>query len=139
MELLTLIGSYAGSIMTIIGLLTLIIKPLRERLIKWIGKTTDRDMINEKLDDLTSLVEKSISQNEELKAEMSKQSEALKADLRNSILEIYYECLSKKSITDYEIRNLTELYDNYKALGGNSFIHDCIERLKQFETINDRE
>ena len=36
-------------------------------------------------------------------------------------------------MTTFEMRNLEELYENYKALGGNSFIHSCVEKLEQME------
>lgn len=134
--LITTIGSVCGAIATIIALLTLICKPLRAKFAKWVNKTANTDEfntkfddINTKLDNLANLVEKTIEQNEILQAELDKQSEALKASLRNSILRLYYCCLSKGYITTYQLRNLTELYSNYKALGGNSFISQCYEYL----------
>lgn len=136
MDWLLLAGSCVGAVLSIITLLTLIIKPLRSKFAKWVTKTANTDEfntkfddINTKLDNLANLVEKTIEQNEILQTELDKQSEALKASLRNSILRLYYCCLSKGYITTYQLRNLAELYSNYKSLGGNSFISQCYEYL----------
>lgn len=45
--------------------------------------------------------------------------------LRTAILNIYYKGLDKKELHQYEAENLVQLYEAYKALGGNSFI-DCV-------------
>lgn len=127
MEILITIGSYAGAIATILALLTVVITPLRKKVVGWISKTSDKDGINGKIDNLTTLVEKSIEQNDKLQADMDKQSEALKASIRNSILNLYYKCMAKKSITTFELQNITELYSNYQALGGNSFVSHIME------------
>lgn len=136
LTILGLIAGGAGSLITIITFCTLVFKPLREKFVKWVRKITNREEIdkeivnvNSKIDKLTELVEKTIDQNDKLQKEMDKQSEALKASLRNSILRLYYCCLSKKSITTFQVQNLTELYSNYKTLGGNSFISQCYEYL----------
>lgn len=135
-SLITTIGGVCGAIATIIALITLIVKPLRAKFASWVNKTASTeefnqkfDDINHKIDNLTTLVEKTVHQNEDLQIEISKQSEALKASLRNSILKLYYCCLSKKYITTFQLQNLTELYSNYKALGGNSFISQCYDYL----------
>lgn len=136
LAILSLIAGGAGSLVTIITFCTLVCKPLREKFIKWVRKITNREEIdkeitnvNDKIDKLTSLVEKTVEQNEALQEEMNKQSEALKASLRNSILKLYYCCLNKEYITTFQLQNLEELYSNYKALGGNSFISKCHDYL----------
>ena len=127
------LGGYAGATVTIIGFLTMIIKPLREKFVGWVKKITNRDDITQKLNDLTELVEKNIRQNEEIQIENARTIEALKANLRNSILAIYNTRTKQGFMTTFEMRNLEELYENYKALGGNSFIHSCVEKLEQME------
>lgn len=129
MELIKLIGGALGSILTVSAVLTLLVKPIREKFAKWINKTANTQEfenkfsdINNKIDNLTTLVEKSIEQNNELQSEMIKQSEALKASLRNSILKIYYDCKAKGYITTFQLQNVTELYNNYRNLKGNSFV-----------------
>ena len=61
MEHINVIASYCGSISAIIALAVLIIKPLRNKFVSWVSKTSDRDNINQKIDNLTILLEKQIS------------------------------------------------------------------------------
>ena len=136
-EILTYTATIAGAVITIITLITLIIKPIRKAFINWISKLSERDSINEKLDRLSALVQTTVSQNDELKDEMEKQSKALQASLRNSILNVYNRCSDRQYITSFELQNLSQLYENYKALGGNSFISQCVERLKNLDIRNE--
>lgn len=131
------IGSVAGAVVTICALVTLIIKPLRKAFVAWVLKTTDRDSINQKLDHLSDLIRTAIAQNDELQAEMAKQSKALQAGLRDSILNLYNRCIAKNYITSFELQNLSELYENYTALDGNSFIKQCVDRLKSLDIRNE--
>lgn len=134
--LITTIGGVCGAIATIIALLTLICKPLRAKFAKWVNKTANTDEFNQKFDDinvkldnLAGLVEKTIEQNDKLQEDMDLQSRALQASLRNSILNLYYKCMSRGSITMFEKQNVTEMYDRYVDLKGNHFIKDCYESL----------
>lgn len=122
LEIIKTIGGALGTLLTVSAVVTLLVKPVREKFAKWVRKTSDSDDITDKIDNLTGLVEKSIEQNNKLQVEMSKQSEALKASLRNSILKIYYDCKAKGYITTFQLQNVTELFNNYKNLSGNSFI-----------------
>ena len=141
--LITTIGSVCGAIATIIALLTLICKPLRAKFAKWVNKTANTQEFNDKfadvngkLDQLTELVTKTIEQNEKLQAEIDKQSNALQATLRNSILNLYYKCKERGSITMFEKQNLIQLYENYTALNGNSFVKDCVSQLLVLDIEN---
>ena len=138
-------GAYAGAIAAVIALAALLAKPVRKKLSDTVSRISGKDELSGKIDRLMescerqfsrlgSMARTTIEQNDELKKEMSLQSEALKADLRNSILELYYECTEKNSITAYERQNVSELYENYKALGGNSFVKDCVDSIRKLPT-----
>lgn len=139
MENLTLndIAGYCGSVSTIIALIVLIVKPIRTKFVAWISKTSDKDGINAKIDNLTVLVQKQIEQNEEINSELKKQSLALQANLRNSILVIYNSRMKAGYITLYEKENLAKLYENYTSLNGNSFVHNCYDELNELPVKND--
>ena len=83
------IATYCGSITTILALITIIVKPIRNRFVGWISKTSDKDNLNKKIDKLTALVERQVEQNQSMETQLRKQSLALQATLRNSILAIY--------------------------------------------------
>ena len=131
------IATYCGSVSNIIALVVLIVKPIRTKFVTWITKTSDRDGINAKIDNLTELVQKQIEQNEEINTELKKQSLALQCTLRNSILIIYNSRMKAGCITLYEKENLAKLQEQYQSLGGNSFIHTCCDELNELPIRND--
>ena len=112
-------------------------KPLRTKFVAWITKTSDKEGINAKIDNLTDLVQKQIEQNDEINAELKKQSMALQANLRNSILVIYNSRMKAGYITIYEKENLAKLQEQYQSLGGNSFIHTCCDELNELPIKDD--
>lgn len=61
---------------------------------------------------------------------------ATKCSLRNDILSIWDRCKDSKKITKYQLQAINFSYEQYKHLGGNSFITDIVERVKKFELID---
>ena len=137
MEHINTIASYCGSISAIIALIVLVVKPIRNRFVDWVTKTSNRDELNSKIDNLTELVEKQVAQNDIINAELQKQSMALQATLRNSILDIYNTRMQTGFITMYEKQNLAELFKQYEALDGNCFVHNCVDELNNLPVKND--
>ena len=137
MEHINTIASYCGSISTIIALIVLVVKPVRDRFVTWVTKTSNRDELNTKIDNLTELVEKQVAQNDIINAELKKQSMALQATLRDSILNIYNSRMQLGFITMYEKQNLAELFKQYEALDGNCFVHNCVDELNSLPVKND--
>ena len=137
MELITTIASYCGSISAIIALIVLIVKPVRTKFVDWVSKTSNKDELNAKIDNLTELVEKQVEQSNIINAELQKQSMALQASLRDSILNIYNESMKKGYMSMYEKENLAKLFEQYKNLGGNSFIFECYQELNNLPVHND--
>ena len=137
MEYINTIASYCGSISAIIALIVLVVKPIRNKFVDWITKTSNRDELNSKIDNLTELVEKQVEQNDIINAELQKQSMALQASLRNSILVIYSDSIAKGHMTMFEKQNLSKLFSEYKNLQGNSFICDLVNELNDMPVKND--
>ena len=137
MEHINTIASYCGSISAIIALVVLVVKPIRNKFVDWITKTSNRDELNSKIDNLTELVEKQVEQNDIINAELQKQSMALQASLRNSILVIYSDSIAKGHMTMFEKQNLSKLFSEYKNLQGNSFICDLVNELNDMPVKND--
>lgn len=55
--------------------------------------------------------------------------------LRSEMLKIYYRNLEKKTIKQYDFENYIKLYEAYKSLGGNSFIDEINEEVREWEVI----
>lgn len=131
------IATYCGSVTTILALITIIVKPIRNRFVGWISKTSGKDNLNKKIDKLTVLVERQVEQNQSMETELQKQSLALQATLRNSILAIYNSRMKENSISLYEKENLARLYESYSSIGGNSFVHNCVDELNKLPVKED--
>jgi hypothetical protein len=69
---------------------------------------------------------------------MFKQFKALKlglqAMLRNSIIEQYNKYIDKEYIPIYALDNVTAMYTQYHALGGNGTITELYLKLKELPT-----
>ena len=59
-----------------------------------------------------------------------------KCQLRSEMLRIYYHNHQLSEIRQYEYENFVALYEAYKALGGNSFIDEIYEKIKEWEIIS---
>ena len=57
------------------------------------------------------------------------QEEALKCLLRNTITSKYYVYSEVGSIPVYEKENLTYMFEQYKLMGGNSYINNIMEEI----------
>lgn len=62
------------------------------------------------------------------------QEEALKCLLRSSITSKYYVYSELKTIPLYEKENLNYMYEQYKAMGGNSYINEIMEEINKLPT-----
>ena len=56
--------------------------------------------------------------------------------LRDKIVNIYYHHKESGKIRQYQRENLDLLYAGYKELGGNSFVDDIYEVIKEWEIIS---
>lgn len=59
-----------------------------------------------------------------------------KCQLRSEMLRIYYHNHQLSEIRQYEYENFVALYEAYKALGGNSFIDEIYEKIKEWEIVS---
>jgi len=55
--------------------------------------------------------------------------------LRDRMTDIYYTHQKDKVFKEYERKNFDKLHDAYTALGGNSFIQDIYEEVRDWQTI----
>lgn len=59
-----------------------------------------------------------------------------KCQLRSDMLRIYYHNRETKKIRQYEYENFVLLYEEYKALKGNSFIDKIYKEIQTWEIIS---
>ena len=135
MEHINTIASYCGSISAIIALVVLVVKPIRNKFVDWVTKTSNRDELNTKIDNLTGLVEKQVAQNEQQRIELDKQSEALMCSLRTNILSTYYAYYNKENIPLFEKECFAKSCETYFSMNGNSFVHSCYDEIMKLPTV----
>ena len=60
--------------------------------------------------------------------------EGQQCQLRNDITAIYYRHSDEErpTIREYERKNLDDLYEGYKALGGNHYIDDLYNSMREW-------
>lgn len=66
----------------------------------------------------------------EHKNQEGNQQKALKCLLRSSITKIYYKYTELGYIPRYEKENVIYLYEQYKAMDGNSYINSIIKEIE---------
>lgn len=111
MEKFTTIVSIASGIMTLIGLLTLFITPIRDRVFKTRQKEREQ------------------------KERENKINEGMKCLLRSTMLNIYYHNVDAQEIRQHEKENFMLLFRSYKELGGNNFIDDIEKEVRSWKVI----
>lgn len=67
----------------------------------------------------------------EYKKRDTSQEEALKCLLRSNITSKYYVYNELKEIPLYEKENINYMYEQYKAMGGNSYISGLVEEINK--------
>lgn len=95
------------------------ISELREEINLSLNKLSERlDKVNSKLDNFAAQ-QKSINV----------------VSLRHSITQVFYSYRDKKEIPSAVYQSTMNLYDQYKSLGGNSFICGEIEEMKSWKKV----
>ena len=152
-ELLKDIGAIVGAILSCITLATLIIKPLRTKFINWIANIADKPATAATLAEIKaemSEMKKHLAENTKERREQIKEikdqiddivsfdkknHEALKDMIRERIVSVYYANLENKSLHYEEWETVCELANSYFSLGGNHFISNLMEQMKQWTII----
>lgn len=62
--------------------------------------------------------------------------EGQKCLLRSEILQIYYKHLNDGEIPQFRRQNADYLYKAYKELGGNSFIDDVYNEIREWKIVS---
>lgn len=132
LELVKTVGGFVSPMLVIITFLTMIIKPLRVKLIGWVKRTTKSDENEVWLVELRVAVQ-------EIKNMMVVQCDAAQALLRDSICKLYYEYRSEKKLPLYEKENLIQLYDKYHNLKGNHFVDYLYTEMLKWDVGTDKE
>lgn len=78
-----------------------------------------------------------LEQNQQQNISIDKLNISSKDMLRQRIMSIYYLNRKARQLTDTELEILNELYKDYKAQGGNSYIDKYYRRMKTWKVLED--
>lgn len=125
-QIITIIGSVCSAIIVIGTFLSIVFKlPF-----KWLRKAYEQHtekIINEKVGEVTAILN-------EMKEDGKKNEEATKASLRHAITYIYEKYKVKKILPGNTKNDLCSLYEAYRLLNGNSYIHEIYEEMMTWDT-----
>lgn len=150
MEQLTILQNIAvvcGAFITIITLVSILVKPIRDMIIERITnqvstqyEEADRKEFCDLIVEATELNKASIEATRDeinLIIEMQKEQQiVLKQMLANTISHIYHKYINEDGIPEIEKKNLIALYGGYHdLLSGNSYVTQCYEELIRKKVI----
>lgn len=153
MELVKNIAAVVGCVLSCISLLTLVISPLRKKVVGWFAHFADKaDTVNALSDIKEELaaIRKQIANNTQehtqqidgLKSQINaiiqfdkKNHEALKDMIRERIVSAYYLNLAHKTLHFEEWETISELYGSYEDLGGNSFVKNLVKQMSSWTIV----
>lgn len=130
-EVIRTIGGVAGSIISVITLLTLIVKPMRDGFRRWVyqiaAQSDDHVSKNDMLE-IKGILKHQSEQNEQIlceledtKNDMAILKDSTRSTMKNMISSIYNTGRATKKISVNDRESLVHLYETYHALGGNNY------------------
>lgn len=87
------------------------------------------DKIGERFNQIDANVASVQNEIKEVNDKLDRVADGTLSTLRNDILNCYYKCREKGFRNDYDYTNIHDLWDAYKALNGNSFVEDVMNRF----------
>ena len=137
MDIIGNIGTVIGLIISCITLYTLASGKLSNKLTDKIEKTIKPHI--DEIKDINTEQSKNINQVKidfnELKEQYLILQTATQDMMRQRIMSIYNKNKTMATLTDYDREVLDKLYDDYKKIGGNSYIDKFYSIMKKWEVI----
>jgi hypothetical protein len=132
-SILDVLGKVASSFMTLLALFTLIFgykAKLKGGFINLIREIVGIQEVKECIDKGSQIIKTQSETSEKLQG-------ALLCVLRKEIKDICDGCIEKQYITNDELEMLTQEFESYRILDGNSFIHNLVGKVNQLPVKNE--
>lgn len=135
------IATVVGCILTCITFVTLLCKPLRNKFIEWIRKTSNISEsekaikeLRKNFDEMNQTIRQHLEDSTQFRKEIKDQFDNLNQEisrltgndvlvLRDRILEIYFKAKERGYMEDRERETMAALHNQYVQEGGNSYEH----------------
>ena len=132
MEIITNIGAVIGVVLSCITLITLLCKPLRNKIAGWIRKTSHMEETRAAVDEVRAMMQQLMAAEESKQAMLRLFKESQLSLLRDSITDLYFKYLPKKEVPTYERKDMVKLFESYRKLGGNSYVQTIYEEFMEW-------
>ena len=129
MGIITNIGAVIGVVLSCITLITLLCKPLRNKIAGWIRKTSHMEETRAAVDEVRAMMQQLMATEESKQAMLQLFKESQLSLLRDSITDLYFKYLPKKEVPTYERKDMVKLFESYRKLGGNSYVQTIYEEF----------
>ena len=132
MGIITNIGAVIGVVLSCITLITLLCKPLRNKIAGWIRKTSHMEETRAAVDEVRAMMQQLMAAEESKQAMLRLFKESQLSLLRDSITDLYFKYLPKKEVPTYERKDMVNLFESYRKLGGNSYVQTIYEEFMEW-------
>lgn len=129
MEIVQFIGACIGYTVSGLTLISLIVRPIRIKIINKIKGINQTDSTIEALKRIDERLDK-------VEDRLDKIAEGTQASLRNNILQLVDICLLRGYITTVDRMNLKDMYSAYHNLGGDTYATERCNLALQLPTKN---
>ena len=132
MGIITNIGAVIGVVLSCITLITLLCKPLRNKIAGWIRKTSHMEETRAAVDEVRAMMQQLMAAGESKQAMLRLFKESQLSLLSDSITDLYFKYLPKKEVPTYERKDMVKLFESYRKLGGNSYVQTIYEEFMEW-------
>ena len=143
LEWFKIVGSVTATCMSLITLLSCMVKPIREMLKAWIRRVAasgDDRISKDVIVDIKELLEEQKNNTGQMLSEIGRVNEDIsilksstRSTIKNMISDIYSRGRKTQTLSSNDRESLTHLYDAYHALGGNHYTTIIYEEMMRWD------
>ena len=139
MEIIKNIGAIVGMALSCLTLITLLCKPLRNKISGWIRQVSQAeeywDAIERNqmaIDEIRAGMQQMMATEESKQVLFSKFQESQLSILRDDITRLYFKYLEDKQVPFYARKDMVQLYETYTDMGGNSYVKTIYDEFMEW-------
>lgn len=155
-QLLTCLGTLITAAVGVLTTISVAVKPIRQKIVTWLinlfsgnnQRSTAIDTklgmfesklesIQESIDDLKSDVADVKCENQTQNANMELLKHASIDEMKHTLTELYYQAKKDNGISRYNRTNFATMFETYKNLGGNSYVHELYDQIVEMPIIDE--
>lgn len=139
MEVIKNIGAIVGMALSCLTLITLLCKPLRNKISGWIRQVSQAeeywDAIERNqmaIDEIRAGMQQMMATEESKQVLFAKFQKSQLSILRDDITRLYFKYLEEKQVPFYARKDMVQLYETYTDMGGNSYVKTIYDEFMEW-------